>query len=199
MPGVYRIEFDEQILASSVVPADLSVNGMTPNAVNVIGNVLEFDLSNIPEVEGVYNVSMAAAAVTDLQGMTLASPFAATFSVDLTAPIITSTLWNGVALPGNKSLAPGPLTFQASLSEDLFVAASPRRGPRSPGADDIRLVENFTGETLDEDGISYNPTTDEFIADYNHLDEGEYTLTLVSGPGSFEDVAGNFLDGEPQV
>ncbi len=77
------------------------------------------------------------------------------------------------------------------------MLASARRGPLSPGADDIILKDRVTGQILPEDFIRYDPLTDIFAARYDDLGEGNYSLSLVSGAGAFEDEAGNSLDGEP--
>ena len=197
-PTVVTVEFSEPILATSVTADDLQVEGVNALSVNVSGQKLEFTIDpNVNVGDGDYTMTMSAGSVDDYQGNTLAGPFTATFTLDSIGPQILDTRWNGASFPASATILPGALTFEADLSEDLMVLASARKGPRSPGVDDIKLLDNTSGDVIDEDGINYDATTDIFTANYNLIPQGDYTLTLASGKGAFEDKAGNALDGEP--
>ncbi len=196
-PAVYRLVFSEVLSPGSVQASDLLVNGTPATSVTVSGATLEFTLDPLVDVgTGSYSVELAAGAVSDLQGF-LNLAFNASFDVDITGPRITATTWNGNSFPLDARLAPGSLAFEATLDEDIFVLASARRGPLSPGSDDILLRELTTGLVLNEQFVSYDPNTDRFRAEYGDLPEGNYQLTMFSGPGAFADNAGNALDGEP--
>ncbi|MFM7075311.1 MAG: LamG-like jellyroll fold domain-containing protein, partial [Planctomycetaceae bacterium] len=88
-PGTYRVTFDREILLSSVVPGDLVVGGVAATAVAAIdGRTLEFTLG-AGAGDGTYGVSIAAGAITALDG-TASDAFDATFTVDSVVPATLS-------------------------------------------------------------------------------------------------------------
>ncbi len=200
VPATYSVQFSESIDLSTIDAADLFVNGVAATAVVAVsGNTLEFTVAASVDVgDGSYSVSMATAAVADLQGNPLTAALIATFIVDGTGPVISATSWNGAAFPTSRVFAPGPLTMTATLSEDLFIVASARQGPFTPGADDFLLIETITSQLFSPDRVNFDNITKIVTAEYlSPLPEGNYTLALLSGDGAFEDQYGNDLDGEP--
>lgn len=196
-PTEYRVEFSEAIAITSVDAFDILVNSVPATSVTVQGNTLIFQINPSVNVgDATYTVTMSAGAVSDLQGNPNNESLTATFTVDTAGPRILQTQWNGNPFPGDRILSPGPLTFQATLSEDIFLLASARRGPLSPSADDIILRNRDTTQIIEETTINYSQQTDIFTANYNSIPEGNYSLTLVSGVGAFRDDAGNNMDGE---
>ncbi len=197
LPTEYRVVFSEAISIPSVDTFDLLINGTPATSVTVQGDTLIFQVNpSINFGDGTYTVTMPAGAVSDLQGNPNNAGLTATFTVDTAGPKILATQWNGNPIPGDRVLSPGPLTFTANLSEDIFLLASARRGPLSPSADDIILRNRDSNQILEETTINYSQQTDIFTANYNLIPEGNYQLTLVSGVGAFRDDAGNNMDGE---
>ncbi|MCY2986275.1 MAG: M36 family metallopeptidase, partial [Planctomycetota bacterium] len=197
-PTTVALDFSESLLLSSVQAADVLIGGLPALGLTVEdGDTIRFQVDPAANAgDTTYLVQLAAGAVADLQGRPNAA-FTGSFMLDSTGPRIVATTWNGGALPGDRVLAEGPLTFTARLNEDLYVVGSARRGPFTPAADDIRLVDTITGTAYAPATVSYDPATDLFTATYAALPEGNYVLTLLSGNGSFEDLVGNDLDGEP--
>ena len=196
-PDVFRVTFSEQIAVDSVQADSLTVNDEPAVGVRVDGRVVEYQLATPAEtVDGLYSVRLRAGGVRDLQGGSLAADFPSSFELDQAGPRILQTYWNGEPLPDTKRFLPGSLEFTADLSEDLFLLASARRGPLSPGADDVLLVNRANDSRLPADFVEYDPEEDRFTA-HNRIEEGNYSLQLLAGPGAFEDRAGNALDGEP--
>ena len=195
-PLTYTLDFSEAVLDTTVEADDLLIGGSPALAVTRIdGDTYRFDVD--PAVNngtGTYNVNLNASFLTDLQGIGVAG-FAGSFTVDVTAPFIKRTFWNGSPLPAT-GLDEGPVFFAAIFSEDLVQTASAFKGPFTPSTDDILLVETITGSTLDPDLIAYLPLSDELRVGYNFLPEGIYSLTLVSGEDAIEDAVGHNLDGE---
>lgn len=197
-PTTYRLAFSETIATASIQATDLLVNNVSATSVRRDGNSLVYTLDPaIYTGDGTYRVTMPAGAVQDLQGQLLATAYQATFSIDTAGPRIVETRWNAGTLPSSKTFLPGPFSFQARFNEDIFTLASARRGPLAPGVDDIVLRNADTQKVVDESFVQYSRVTDLFEARYDSLPEGNYELTLVSGPGAFQDDAGNNLDGEP--
>ena len=64
---------------------------------------------------------------------------------------------------------------------------------------DIQLVGHFRGGSYTPDSITWDPTGTVLTIHYSGLPDDAYTLTLLSGPGEFEDLAGLYLDGEPHT
>lgn len=196
-PATYTVHFSESLLFTSVDAADLVVGGLPATSVTVIdGDTLQFGVDPAADIgDGVYAASMAAGSVADLQGSALAAGFSATFELDATGPTITSTSWNGTALPTDAILPEGPLTFEAVFSERLRLLASARRGLKLPSVSDVVLTDLITGETIEADSVSYDWITETFTAEFGHLSESAYELRLEAEV--FEDSLGNDLDGEP--
>jgi len=195
-PAVYTLDFSEAILASSIDPGDLIVGGILATGVTLIdGDTLQFTLAPIVG-DGTYNVSLSAGVLLDLQG-TGNEAFSATFVVDGTPPILTSTAWNSDPLPVDTILPEGPLTFQGTFNEPLRTFFRAGRGTRVPGRDDVLLFNNSTGQVISPNQVNANMSLDVVTVDFAPLDEGFYTLVLISGDDAFEDAVGNDLDGEP--
>ena len=196
-PTTFAVTFSEGLRFDSVTAADLIVGGLPATAVNAIdGDTFQFTVDPAAHTgDGIYAVSLAAGSVTDLQGE-LNTAFASTFELDTAGPIITSTFWNGNSLPVDHALLPGPLNFEAHFNEPLKAFFRAGRGLRSPDAADISLVNDTTAEVFVPAFVDSNSENTNFEAFFNSLTEGSYTLTLLSGSGAFEDVAGNDLDGE---
>ncbi len=197
-PETVTVEFSKPILVTSVDPSDLTISGIPALAVTTTGSRLDFQIDPAVNVgNGTYTFELLAGAVTDYEGNSLAETSTSSFELDDVGPQFTATRWNGLEFPETATIEPGSLFFEADLTEDLFVLASARRGPRAPGIDDVDLLNNDFGTVLQENSLNYDTETDVFSVGYNSVPEGNYTLSISSGKGAFEDRAGNALDGEP--
>ncbi len=176
------------MLATSVEPADLHVNGVpATDVVLTDGNTLVFTLDPASfSGDGVYSVDIQSGSLDDLQGNTLAETFVATFELDTQGPRISGIAWNGEVFPASGVLPAGPLSLEATFSEELFIFASPRRGPFSAGKDDVVLTDTDTGQIYEPTTVQFDANTDTFAAEFDQeLPEGKYSLRLVSGQGCF--------------
>lgn len=197
-PQTYTVTYSESLLSGSIDAGDLLFAGLPATSVEQIdGRTLEFTIDPAANTgDGIYQIEIAADAFTDLQGGG-SLDFSSSFEFDATGPVILSTLVNGLPLRASGVYDDGPFRFEATLSEDLFFLASARRGPFTPGPDDFVLFDSFSEESIEPLMVSYDPTTDIVAVEYEYLNEGDYTLTLLSGNGGLEDIIGNDLDGEP--
>ncbi|MCA9212784.1 MAG: Ig-like domain-containing protein, partial [Planctomycetales bacterium] len=195
-PQTVTFNMSETIQAGSVQPSDLT-GDLIATAVSVQGSKIVFTIDPASNAgDGSYTISLNSGSVADLQGNGLASSYSATFELDTVGIMIQSTTWNGGPMPVDRVFDPGGINFVAVLSEDPLLLSSGRRGPLTPGTDDVVLTDQNSGETFSESAINYDEPTNTFSASYDTLVEGEYELRLISGPGAFVDKAGNGLDGE---
>ena len=88
-------------------------------------------------------------------------------------------------------LTPGPFEFTATFSEELATT----------GLDQEDVVLTYGGDSqypIAPSGFTYDAATRQLTVQFFSLWGNEiYTLTLVSGPTGFRDLAGNPLDGDP--
>ncbi|MEM7312901.1 MAG: pre-peptidase C-terminal domain-containing protein, partial [Planctomycetota bacterium] len=199
-PTTIGYDFSEPIDLESVSAADFLIGGLAATSFTFTDGdsvVLGVDPA-ADQGDGSYTISIAADVIEDYSGLGNL-PYSSTFSVDTTGPRVLATSWNGDAIPADLTFNPGPLTFAASFNEGLFSLASPRRGLRTPGIDDIRLTETVSGTEITALAVAYDEDLELFSADFPDLPEGSYELRLISGDGAFEDEIGNDLDGEPTL
>ena len=183
-PATVRLDFSEGLQLTSVAAPDLTVNGAPATGVTSIGGgTLKFDIAALAGADGPYTLDIAAGALADLQGDPN-DPFSLTFTLDTTGPVVTaSSISPGVVL------APGDLTYTATLDEDLNDAGL--------GTEDVRLVNTFSGQAIPTAGLVYDPGTDVVTVDFLGLEDGTYELTLLSGVDGFRDLVDNPLNGSP--
>ncbi|MCA9245880.1 MAG: M36 family metallopeptidase [Planctomycetales bacterium] len=197
-PTTIRLDFSEAIYALSVEAGDLLVGGLPAlSVVQLDGDTFEFTIDPAANVgDGAYLVTLADNQLVDLQNQGNIA-YSGTFLLDTTGPRVTSTLWNGQPFPADRVFAPGPLTIDVSLNEELRVFFRSGRGIRTPSRDDIVLENLTTGSQSTASSINANLTSDQFEIVLPNLSEGNYRLRLLSGDDAFEDIVGNDLDGEP--
>ena len=183
-PGTLQVQFSEGMLLTSVEASDLTIDSGPATGVTVVdGRTLEFDIASLEAGDGVYNVSIAAGALEDLQGNPN-DPFAMIFTLDTTGPVVTSS-----SILQNDVIAPGDLAYTVGFIEDLSTAGL--------GAEDISLLEAFSGNAIPVAGFDYDAATDTLTVDFLGLEDGAYTLTLQSGVDAFRDPVDNLLNGAP--
>ena len=167
--------------------ADLLINGI-PNSASVApsfpdGKTVVFTLpTNL--AAGTYSITINAGSIVDVQGTPI-QPFIGTFVIDKTSPRVVSS-----SIVENDVKPIGSLTYTAVFSEDMETSVldpsdfslvggwSGSHGAASLAWTDARTVQ------LQFDGTAW---------------EDQYTLTLSSAVGKFQDPAGNPLDGEPHT
>jgi ELWxxDGT repeat protein len=182
-PTAITVDFGDLVLLSSVAAADVRIDGLSSAAIASIpdGDSLVFQLPT-GLVEGWHTVSIAPGAIADLQGTPIAA-FSSQFYLDFTAPrIIASTLLAGDVVPL------GSLLYTLSFSEPLSDSGL--------DASDVVLVGQRTGSYA-ATAVYYDRASITLTVRFAGLADDRYTLTLYSGNGQLEDVAGNDLDGSP--
>ena len=181
-PTQVTVDFNDNVLLSSLQASDLTVNGTPATGLTVVdGDTAIFTIAALGT--GTHTIAIAAGAVQDLQQTNL-SAFSSTFSVDQTPPRVIAS-----SIQQNDVLSVGDLTYVVTFDEPMLVAN----------------LDDFDFFLLGIDNnVTYTPTSDSYDATgrtltitYANLPEDRYTLTLLSGSGQFEDVVGNDLDGEP--
>ncbi|HND52200.1 MAG TPA: S8 family serine peptidase, partial [Pirellulaceae bacterium] len=191
VPQRYTVDFSEAILVSSVQPSDLEFGGRPALAVEIVdGDTLSFtpDASVDTGADRSYDVTIAAGAMVDLQGVPNAA-LQATVFIDHTAPRVVATRWNGAAEPASRTFAEGPMSVEIQFNE-------PVRRPLGVAAwlwsDRFGFSITPISAILDAGGTGLH-------LDFESLAEGRYELKLASGDEGIQDLAGNNLDGEPSA
>ncbi len=131
--------------------------------------------------DGLYTATIAAGAMSSLAGAPLAA-FSATYDADATNPTVTSS-----SIANGDTLAPGPLTFVVTFSEELAQLGL--------GAEDVTLLNTLSGQSFTPTSFTYTPGTSTAQVVYGALTEGNYTLTVLTSATAFRDRRGNLLQG----
>ena len=181
-PASYRVTLSEQVLLTSVDAGDLTINGTPADSVTVVdGNTLEFSIGSADIGEALYNVEIADSALVSLSGLYITG-WSTTFNTDFTAPKVSATSENQFTVLDQ---AARTLTF----TFDEAISAT------GLGIEDVTLLDQ-NGSPVSITSFAYDAINLQASIGIPFLAEGDYTLTLRSGNGAFEDVAGNDLDGE---
>ncbi|HND54303.1 MAG TPA: PPC domain-containing protein, partial [Pirellulaceae bacterium] len=191
LPKTYELEFSTQLLATSIDPQDLVVGGRPALAARLLdGRRLQFTLDPATHAgDGVYPVTIAAGALTDLAGRGN-SAYSASLTIDATGPHVIATTWNGASLAADKVLPVGGVDFTAKFDEPLMALRSARRGLKLPGVDDVSLTNRTTGEVTRPQAVDYDFANAIFSARFATLAEGPYRLRLASNGDAFADQVG---------
>ena len=181
-PATYRMTFSHPLLLSTVQASDLTVDGIPADSVTVVdGMTLEFVLTTANTGDGLYTAVIPAGAISSLAGSPLAA-FSATYDADATNPTVISS-----SISQGGTVAPGPLSFLVTFSEELAQSGL--------GAEDVTLVEALTGQVYTPSSFTYTPGTSTLKVDYSALPEGNYTITVLTSATAFRDRRGNLLQG----
>ncbi|QEG41240.1 CARDB domain-containing protein [Roseimaritima ulvae] len=185
-PNSIDIEFSDPILLSSLNPDDLTVNHIAASAVSILNaTTARFDLSGLSSGDGPYTFSLASDAIENLQG-TGNDSFSATLTLDTIGPSVVST-----SLLADEVIAPGDLTFSATLDEDLDAS--------SLDASDVILLEQLSGNTVVPDSLVYDSDADTLTVTFPGLNDGRYTLSLFGDEEGLQDLVGNTLQGNTGI
>lgn len=178
-PTSVLVDLSDSVLLSSLDPGDVKIDGTDATGVRQIDqNTLEFDLPAL--AEGEHTLTIAADALTSLQGQ-FNEAFTDNFIIDLTPPtVIDTSVASGAWVPtGDLSLT---IDFSEAMLEQISSA-------------DLQLQATGLGQFFDPTNITWNNDGDALTLDYTGLIEDSYVLTLISGDGAFEDLAGLDLVG----
>ncbi|MCA9236858.1 MAG: pre-peptidase C-terminal domain-containing protein, partial [Planctomycetales bacterium] len=177
----FVVTFSSSVHPLSVDPGDLLIDGNPAvGATIVAADAVAFDLPVL--ADGVHTVSLAADALKNLQGTPLAA-YSGQFTLDNAGPrVVDSSIQDGDVI----SLGT-PLTYTVRFDKPLSAGGL--------GAEDVALVGAAAG-TVAPINLGYDGGTSTLTVEFPSLAEDSYTLTLKSGDGAIEDVAGNDLDGE---
>ncbi|MGD0901171.1 MAG: pre-peptidase C-terminal domain-containing protein, partial [Thermoguttaceae bacterium] len=179
----FAVVFSDPVLVTSVQTADLLIDGAadasaTPPSFSDNKTVV-FTLPAL--ADGTHAFTLAAGSIKDLQGAPL-DAYSGTFTVDTTGPRVTaSSIAEGNVLPA------GNLLYTATFGEDMDTSVL--------SATDFTLVGTLTGAHAATSFAWSDPRN--VRLQFANLSADTYTLTLKSGAGEFQDLAGNALDGEP--
>jgi subtilisin family serine protease len=182
-PGQIVVDFNDNVLLTSVQAADLAVDGVAATGYSVIdGNTLAFT-GGWSFGDGDHTITIAAGAIKDTQGTNL-SAFSSTFTLDQTPPVVVSS-----SIQQGDNVEPGFLVYTVEFSEPMNT------GNLDPF--DMPLYGLYRGTFFVPDLAFYDGTGTVLTMFFNNVPDDAYYLYLVSGDGSFEDVVGNDLDGDP--
>jgi len=183
-PEQITVQFHDTALLSSLDASDLTVNGKPAGAYEMLdGRTAVCDVSAIKE-EGVNEVAIAAGAVLDVQGTPI-EPLAVSYTVNTTPPRVIAS-----SLAGNETVPTGAVTYYAVFDQPL------RTEELDPS--DVTLHGSTHGDRQ-PDSLSYDPDHLILTLEFDDLPEDSYCLTLHSGDGQFESLAGSDLDGEARI
>ncbi len=181
-PATIDVTFGGNFLVSSLSASDLLLDGVPATGMTLVdGARVRFALP--PGIaEGMHTITIEAGALSDLQGTPLAA-FSSQFELDLTAPrIVGSSIAPGDVLPL------GSANFTITFAEPMLVA--------NLSADDLFLSGTYKPNSILPTALAWDASGTILSAQFNGLWEDDFTLTLLSGDGAFEDVVGIDMDGE---
>ena len=177
-PDSLTLIFSESIRSDSIQLSDLifSTPGVTVTGVTQIdGHTLRFDLS-IPDASGLYEYSLAAGAVQDLQGQGNVA-FAGSLFVDRLGPMVTST---NPAFQASAPFTEVTFTFNEAVDRDT-VSTADVTAFTGPGG--VNLLSALQGYVVNGNQVTFRFS--------QQLAGGTYSITI--GPNILDSV-GNALD-----
>ena len=183
-PTTVTLVLNADVLATSVHNSALRIDGVADNSatapVVADGKTVVFTLPGALG-QGTHTVALSAGAMSDVEGAAL-SAYSGSFILDTIPPKVTaSSVFEGRVLTG------GSLTYTATFGEAMDTTTL------TPAA--FSLVGEISGA---QTAVSYAWLDPKHVQlQYTGLPDDAYTLTLVSAAGTFQDLAGNILDGEP--
>lgn len=183
MPTVVDLTFDEPLLLTSVSPSALTVNGVPALSVTVLSpSQLRFTIAE-PTSDGVYDFALTAGALTDIHGQPVEA-WSHSIERDTTLPTVTaSSLAQQGRLDGSSTVI--TFTFSEELSTEYLDQS------------DVALRDAVTGTSYYLDSFSYDAATRTLQVTLPELNDGRYTLNLLSGFYAFKDLLGLPLNGYP--
>lgn len=174
------VNFNDDLLQSSVQAADLTIDGVPATAATVLSaRSVRFDFP-VLATEGTRSVAIAAGAILDLQATPIAAYASQLFVESVSPRVVSSSVVEGAVLPSGSYTQ--TITFNEPMMAGITSVDLRLRGT-------LRAIDYTPTVTFDAARTSLTLT-------HSNLPEDAYTLTLTSGDGAFEDDGGNNLDGE---
>jgi hypothetical protein len=181
-PNEIEVHFEGGFLLDSLDADDLKVDGIAANGVTIVdGDTARFTIAG-SFAEGTHTITLAAGAVTDLQGTALAA-FSSEFFLDLTAPRVV-----GANVSAGDVIAAGDMTFSFTFAEPMNTA--------NLSYDDVYLLGTYQFFNYYPSNLFWDASGTVLTVQFLGVPEDVVHLTLVSGDGALEDAVGNNLDGE---
>ena len=204
----YTVQFDEDLDATNLDAADVVLTGQASGAQTATGfnydaltSTLTVDYQGLVDDQYTLTLVSGDGAIEDLAGHdldgeaavlgtvpsgdgTAGGDFVVNFSVDLGPIVLASSVLEGDVLSS------ADLTYTVQFDEELDAT--------NLDAADVVMTGLVSGAQT-ATGFNYDALTSTLTVDYQGLVDDQYTLTLVSGDGAIEDLAGHDLDGEAAV
>jgi protocatechuate 3,4-dioxygenase beta subunit/glutamine cyclotransferase len=170
------VTVNDPILATSLTPGELTVNGVAATAVTMVdAHTIDWSVPSSAFGTGIdlpNVVTIGADAlgnqVTDVSGQTL-TPYSYTFYTTNVAPYIVSSSIDGQVF----SPAPADVSEVVTFSQPMNPAATTQSS--------FSLYGNFMGVTYAAASWSWDPTDTVLTINYTGLPNDTYTLTLFAG------------------
>jgi methionine-rich copper-binding protein CopC len=184
-PTDYIVTFNHSILASSLTPGELTINGVAAAAVTLVNaNTVDWTIApaSIPSGDRVLNTAVisadpgSGARVKDVSGAQLGD-FTSTFTTDNVPPTVVSSSISNGALFGP---APANLTEVVTFSEPMNTAFTT--------AASFGLHGNFRNQDIASASFSWDATGTILTINYANVPDDTYTLTLFAS--GFQDLVG---------
>lgn len=181
-PTYVEVKFTEPILLTSLDYSDLKIDGEQHSVgCSVIdGSTIRFKLP-ADLADGSHVIGFATGAITDLQGSPIEETYWTFYLGPAPPQIISTSIHAGDDFPAGISL------FTAIFDQPLNAAAL--------DPSDV-VLSGTTSGNVQILGVSYDPDAYTVTVEFTPLAADSYTLTLLSGDGSFENSEGLDLDGE---
>ncbi len=183
-PGQYVVHLSAAVDLMTLDAADLLIDGAPAASVALVdGATLVFDISGLTAGDGLYTVSIAAGAFAGISGAAV-DEFSAAFGTDSSLlTVVAASLTEG------ELVAPGPLTLTVTFSDDLDESVLDAADVWLVNLGDLSVIAPGAG-------FEYDPVARELTAEFYHLDEGGYSVYLLSSPTAFTNAFGATLDGD---
>ncbi|HEX4792574.1 MAG TPA: M36 family metallopeptidase [Humisphaera sp.] len=177
------IALSQPVLFSTVLPGALTVDGIAAASVRMLdGQTLEF----VPAqalADGPHAIALAAGAFRDLYGDPVGAASSSIVIQSGGPRILTSSIVEGATVPQ------GDLTVTITFSRPMTTAGL--------NTSAIALFGSLQNTTVFPGNFGFDASGTVLTATFTNVPDDNYTLTLTSGAGGFQDAAGNALDGEP--
>ena len=177
------VTFNDPVLATSLTPGELEVNGVAATSVTMVnGNTVDWSVPSSAYATGIdlpNVVTIGADAfgnqVTDVSGQTL-TPYSYTFFTTNVAPVVVSSSIDGQVF----SPAPADVTEVVTFSQPMNTSFTT--------SSSFSLEGNYRNVSYAAASFSWDPTGTILTINYDNLPNDTYTLTLFAS--GFENTVG---------
>ena len=176
-PTQVTVVFSGPVDSRGLTPSLLTVDGAAATAVTQVSATSATFTVAAVTAQGPHTIALAGGLV-GLRGGQL-SAYASTFTLDTVPPAVVAS-----SVAAGATVASGPLTYTATFSEPMLAA--------NLDPSDVTLTGKLTGVSY-AGAVAFSANNTALTVTYANLPEDQYTLTLLTGAGHFEDAAGNDL------